>query len=1378
MLSVTILSFLAVTISAQTLDKPKPVNVGSRGTYMITFARKIRPGLPTKMRVDMIGATAPVILRVDLVNTTDKSVIASKTQTFAPGVPTDFSFEVPKILKPWVRWRSELAMNFNATGGLTFEDSTRVDFNSKTKSIFIQTDKAMYKPGEEVKFRVLATYSNLKVVREPMTIVVMDTNGNRLKQWLDVVNLETGVIQKSFGTSREPVLGEWKIEVTMGDQTETQAFELAEYVLPKFEANIEVSSLLSVNTTNIPVKVTAKYTFGQPVDGSVILRYRLSYYYGSWRSDAKNPFREIKLQMRNGEATTIVPTLDIRQLALEGDHMSTPTKTVADISLNYRSVVFEANVTEIQSGRVVSAEATRQFYRDAKKMNWMNFSPRIYKPGLIYTAYLKVSYQDDTLLPLDTKSRVNITVFYNVERPTTTTSSTTTTPTTTTTTRGPEFVTNKFKSNNTKRLDLIELPTLPDGPGFKRPPRFYPRYDRLNLKPQWYSIGKGGIIVLKVKIPKEANSISIEAKLEGSDVMAYRYVSRSYSPSDNFIQLSLKTPTRPKVGMSAEFELKSTEPVKRITYQIISKGKIIISKDVVTPTASNLMSLSIPIVAAMSPKADIVVFHEREDGEVVADSMSVSVEGTFDNQVRLSFNKDQVKPGEKVTLTVSADPDTVVYIKGVDKSVLLLKDGNDITEDKVLRELTSYDYGGYYPYFDIMRSWCWVIPSSGSDASSIFRKANLAVVTDSTIYRHRTNYRRGYLRYRMAFKRRRIAGQSLPPSDKKAVSGLHPVERIRKFFPETWLWNAVVVGPSGKHVEEKTAPDTITTWVATAFAMHEAKGLAVAPNAANLTTFRKLFVSLNLPYSVIQEEVVCLQALVFNYFPKNKMVLVTLRKNKDFLNVFKQRQYFWWTPELNSFSTEHTQFGYVDAGKSMSFYYCIYPRVTGQIRLTFTVQSWEGSGDGVQRDLLVEPRGTQRTNNIPVLVDLRNQRQFRKNVLVEFPQTFVKGSELVKINVAGDVIGPTLSNLDSLLRMPYGCGEQNMLNFAPNIYVIKYLRETGRETEKIWRKAENQLEKGYQQELKYMHRDGSFSAFGDKQTAWNKGKRNGSMWLTAFVTKCFVQAVDLIPTIIDSNVIGRSLKFMVDHQAKNGSFPEPGKVFNTRLQGGSGSGEALTAYVLIALNEAGSWLTDIKPNSVEQKHITKQKVTESATKATQYLEQQFSTLTDVYDIVIVTYALQQVNSKIYPVAKTKMESLAKESDGVKYWAKTKPTRTGRRRYWWYRDTDALNIEMTAYALLTYDIRDATAGIPIVRWIGNQRNDKGGFISTQDTVMALQGLTQFAQALYSRDQLNMTISVQNPTGRRTYNLNKNTALMLYSDDLPANINSPFTVNIEG
>lgn len=36
-------------------------------------------------------------------------------------------------------------------------------------------------------------------------------------------------------------------------------------------------------------------------------------------------------------------------------------------------------------------------------------------------------------------------------------------------------------------------------------------------------------------------------------------------------------------------------------------------------------------------------------------------------------------------------------------------------------------------------------------------------------------------------------------------------------------------------------------------------------------------------------------------------------------------------------------------------------------------------------------------------------------------------------------MGPALKNLKGLLKMPYGCGEQNMAAFAPNIFLLQYL---------------------------------------------------------------------------------------------------------------------------------------------------------------------------------------------------------------------------------------------------------------------------------------------------------------------------------------------------
>jgi CD109 antigen len=64
-------------------------------------------------------------------------------------------------------------------------------------------------------------------------------------------------------------------------------------------------------------------------------------------------------------------------------------------------------------------------------------------------------------------------------------------------------------------------------------------------------------------------------------------------------------------------------------------------------------------------------------------------------------------------------------------------------------------------------------------------------------------------------------------------------------------------------------------------------------------------------------------------------------------------------------------------------------------------------------------------------------------------------------------MGSVLANLDSLVQMPYGCGEQNMLNFVPNIVVVNYLNATGRNDPVLKNKAIKFMESGYQRELTY-----------------------------------------------------------------------------------------------------------------------------------------------------------------------------------------------------------------------------------------------------------------------------------------------------------------------
>jgi len=53
------------------------------------------------------------------------------------------------------------------------------------------------------------------------------------------------------------------------------------------------------------------------------------------------------------------------------------------------------------------------------------------------------------------------------------------------------------------------------------------------------------------------------------------------------------------------------------------------------------------------------------------------------SQVSVSFSNDTVRPADTVSFTVAAHPASYVGLLAVDQSVLLLRQGNDITRDSV-----------------------------------------------------------------------------------------------------------------------------------------------------------------------------------------------------------------------------------------------------------------------------------------------------------------------------------------------------------------------------------------------------------------------------------------------------------------------------------------------------------------------------------------------------------------------------------------------------------------------------------------------------------------------------------------------------------------------
>ena len=57
------------------------------------------------------------------------------------------------------------------------------------------------------------------------------------------------------------------------------------------------------------------------------------------------------------------------------------------------------------------------------------------------------------------------------------------------------------------------------------------------------------------------------------------------------------------------------------------------------------------------------------------------------------------------------------------------------------------------------------------------------------------------------------------------------------------------------------------------------------------------------------------------------------------------------------------------------------------------------------------------------------------------------------MSFTGSVMGPVTENVGRHANMPSGCGEQNMINFVPNILVMKYLTATGTQNDALKEKA-------------------------------------------------------------------------------------------------------------------------------------------------------------------------------------------------------------------------------------------------------------------------------------------------------------------------------------
>lgn len=104
--------------------------------------------------------------------------------------------------------------------------------------------------------------------------------------------------------------------------------------------------------------------------------------------------------------------------------------------------------------------------------------------------------------------------------------------------------------------------------------------------------------------------------------------------------------------------------------------------------------------------------------------------------------------------------------------------------------------------------------------------------------------------------------------------------------------------------------------------------------------------------------------------------------------------------------------------------------------------------------------------------------------------------------------------------------------------------------------------------------------------------------------------------------------------------------------------------------------------------------------------------------------------KVIDTKKKHFLNLCSTADGMKWWNKTSPPSEAQSP--WYNATRSVNVEISSYAVLSL-LENNLIGdaLPCIRWLMNQRNDYGGFVSSQDSAVGLQALVAFAERFSSQ-----------------------------------------------
>ena len=473
---------------------------------------------------------------------------------------------------------------------------------------------------------------------------------------------------------------------------------------------------------------------------------------------------------------------------------------------------------------------------------------------------------------------------------------------------------------------------------------------------------------------------------------------------------------------------------------------------------------------------------------------------------------------------------------------------------------------------------------------------------------------------------------------------------IRKEFKDTAFWQPdVVTGGDGKATVSFKLPDNLTTWRATA------RGVTADTRVGSVvqkTIARKdVIMRLEMPRFLTEGDTVTISGVVHNFLKSDKSTKISLELNGAQLLD---------SPE--STVTIHPNGEYrVD--------WRVQASTTGKLTLLAKALT-DTESDAVEMTMDVMPHGLRRmAGNAITLTKNDEDQAFNLDV----PGRADTQARALRLEVSPSIAGALFGALDYLTSFPYGCTEQTMSSFVPNVVVAQTLKDIPTAKLRASNDLDEKVRKGLDRLYAYQHGDGGWG--------WWKDDKSDP-FMTAYV--------------VDGLTMAKRAGYQVDDWRH------------------SQGREKLSALLTQGKNDNGN------PIDEETRAYMIYAFTESGEGDTHFIDELYGKRNNLgpYGRALLALALQErKDGRAQEVAKL-IEGSAQQNEFEAHWQTQRVNDYGRDVY---LDAEATSLSLKALS----QINPGSNLLPkAARWLIQNRHNGYYWISTKETAFAIYGLTDY------------------------------------------------------